>query len=244
MSRFIRWPLIVAIAVLVLVRPCLAQAPSDDSSSTKPATTQTIALRLTNGSVLYGTVQAESADEVTVLTVSGATVTVPRARIASLRPATGKVVRGEFIAADPNATRLFFAPTARSLPRGHGYVADYQFLMPSVQVGITDRFSVGAGTPLLFLDGVSKNPLWFTPKLQLTRGARTSTAVGVMHLTAFGDASSLGFAYAVATSGDTDNAVTAGVGWAYARYHDTHAYPCSASSTIPSVRKTSNDHQP
>ena len=31
---------------------------------------------------------------------------------------------------DPNATRLLFAPTARMLPRGGGYLGDYEVVMP------------------------------------------------------------------------------------------------------------------
>lgn len=44
---------------------------------------------------------------------------------------------------DPNPTRLFFGPTGRSVKKGEGYVGVYGLFLPFVQVGITDRISIG-----------------------------------------------------------------------------------------------------
>jgi hypothetical protein len=41
----------------------------------------------------------------------------------------------------PTNTRLMFAPTARSLRRGEAHVGFY-YVLPFVQVGITNRLSV------------------------------------------------------------------------------------------------------
>ena len=51
---------------------------------------------------------------------------------------------------DPTDTRLLLGPTGRSLRSGAGYAGVYGFVFPIVQVGITDRISVGGGLPLLF----------------------------------------------------------------------------------------------
>jgi hypothetical protein len=63
---------------------------------------------------------------------------------------TGRIVRGEFRREDPNGTRLFFGPTGRPLERGQVYLGVFEFMMPFVQVGITNPISVGGGTPLIF----------------------------------------------------------------------------------------------
>lgn len=120
-------------------------------------------------------------------------------------------------AADPAsqpATRLFFGPTARSLPAGSGYVGTYQLLLPLSQVGVTDRFSLGAGTPLLFPSD-APHPIWLTPKLQVVNRGNLQVAVGGVHVLNTGDPT-VGMAYAVVTKGGDERSVTAGIGWGYA----------------------------
>ena len=183
-------------------------------------------LRLKDGSVVYGTVESEIAGRVVVRTIAGATLEVERSQIASLEPARGRVVNGEFRKADANATRLLFSPTARSLRKGEGYIGVYEFLLPFVQVGLTDRLSIGVGTPLIFFGDESGRPVWLTPKYQFYKGSRTSAAVGVMHFVIVGENARFGLAYTVATMGGDDDALTVGAGWAYARYHEDEYSPC------------------
>ena len=155
-------------------------------------------------------------------TLSGTTLDVERTRIRSLRAAEGRIVAGEFQPADPNTTRLFFGPTARSLKRGEGYVSVYEVGFPFVQVGLTDSISFGIGTPLVF-GGGGNRPVWISPKVQLYEGGRFSAAVGVLHFTNIGDAS-IGIVYAITTYGTPDSAISAGLGRAYARDNDDGGY--------------------
>jgi hypothetical protein len=90
---------------------------------------------------------------------------------------------------------------------------------------------MGIGTPLIFFGDESGRPFWLTPKYQFFKGARTSAAAGVMHFVVVGEDAKVGLAYTVATTGTDDNAVTAGLGWAYARYHeDRFADSCFGST--------------
>lgn len=114
---------------------------------------------------------------------------------------------------DPNPTRLFFAPTARSLPAGGGHVGSYEIFLPNIQFGVTDRFSIGGGTFLVFGGGV-EHPVWVTPKLQVVASKSLDVAVGTMHFFGIEDLNG-GIAYAVGTHGQPDGAVTVGVGWGY-----------------------------
>ena len=117
--------------------------------------------------------------------------------------------------ADVNTTRLFFGPTARSLPKGQVYLGVYEFFMPFVQVGVTDRFSIGGGTPLVIGFEDFDRPFWITPKLQVLDTGRTQVAAGVFH--AFDISSNGGgIAYGVVTHGDSNASFTAGAGMAYA----------------------------
>lgn len=168
-------------------------------------------LTMTDGSQVYGQVDAISDDAIVFRSIVGVVMTVPRANIVDLRVARGRMVDGEFLPQDSHNTRLMFAPTARSLRRGEGYFGVY-YILPFVQVGVTDRFSVGGGTPLYFGEGV--RPVWFTPKLQVLARKNVQAAAGIIHITSVGDFNA-GIAYGVTTLGPEDKAATLGLGYAY-----------------------------
>jgi len=172
-------------------------------------------LQLGDGSRLYGRVEEIDGDRIVFRTVSGVRLELTRDEIRELRQVRGQVHEGDFRRQDPNRTRLFFGPTARSLPQGRGYLGVYELVMPFVQVGVTDRITLGGGTPLIFGGGGDSHPFWFTPKVQLVRGERTQLAAGVMHLVFTGDEEPVGIVYGVATHGNPDASVTAGFGYGY-----------------------------
>jgi hypothetical protein len=215
-----------AVALLALVlacRPMMAAATDGLSQAAAPQIVVTPAgatdeLVLRDGTRAYGRVERIDGGLVTFMTTAGAVIEVQAAEILSVRPANGLVVAGEFRRADPNPTRLFFGPTARSLKQGAGYVGVYEILLPFVQVGLTDRISFGAGTPLIF-GGGSAHPFWITPKVQVFASESVQASVGVMHFLNVGDGN-FGIAYVVGTRGTTDSAVTGGVGYAYERSYN------------------------
>jgi hypothetical protein len=207
MTRFIA---IVSVCVLVS-QP--GRAVAQTSAADGPATRSQLVLR--DGSRLFGVVISENESEVVFRTEAGATVTTRRAEIASLEQMTGVVVDGQFLPPDPNATRLFFGPTGRSLAKGQAYFGVYEFVMPFVQVGVTDRLSIGGGTPLVFgLDDEGERPFWITPKLQLLNRSRTQLSAGTFHVFNSHGAGG-GVGYLVGTHGDTGGSVTVGAGLAY-----------------------------
>ncbi len=204
------WPNVVAGA------DALSQDAAPQIIVTPAGVTDELMLR--DGTRAYGRVEHSDRGLVTFMTTAGATIEVQAAEIVSVHAVNGRVVAGEFRRVDPNPTRLFFGPTGRSLKRGSGYFGVYEILLPFVQVGLTDRISFGAGTPLIFGDG-SAHPLWITPKAQLYAGESVQASVGVMHFLNVGDGN-FGVAYVVGTKGTTDSAVTGGVGYAYDRSYD------------------------
>lgn len=127
----------------------------------------------------------------------------------------------EVMPADPNPTRLFFAPTGRSLKQGEATFGVYEVVMPFVQYGITDRISVGGGTPFFFGTGVGQ-PFWVTPKVQVLKARSTEASVGLLHFFNMGDLNA-GIAYAVVTRGTPDAAATIGAGYAYASEDEARA---------------------
>ena len=100
------------------------------------------------------------------------------------------------------------------MARGQTYLGVYEFLMPFVQIGVTDRVSIGGGTPLLFGFDDGDRPFWITPKVQIVKSSSTDVAVGVFQVfNGSGDGG--GVACAVSTSGTARGSFTIGGGMAY-----------------------------
>jgi hypothetical protein len=132
-------------------------------------------------------------------------------------PPASSVSRDHWIT-DSNDTRLLLGPTARSLKRGEAYIDDVGLFFPSVQVGLSDRVSIGAGAPIVVpaIDIHPGDAFWITPKVQVFAGQKTQAALGVVHIAALGHHA--GIAYGVATRGTSNAAVTLGLGLAYPHY--------------------------
>jgi hypothetical protein len=202
--------ILVACLVAVFWTPtALAQ---ETGQAMKPITLTELVLN--DGSKMFGSIELADETKIVFRTLAGVQVTVRLAEIASMRNVVGTIRNREFLPPDPNTSRLFFAPTGRSLRRGQVYLGVYEFVMPFVQVGVTDRFSVGGGTPLVFGIDEWDRPFWVTPKLQVFDGGDTQVAVGVLH--AFdSDGDGGGIAYSVVSHGNDVRGFTAGAGLAY-----------------------------
>lgn len=176
-----------------------------------PDVVQELVLR--DGTTAFGRVERIDGPRVVFKTVSGAVLELDAGQVVSLKPVEGRVVKGHYFPADPNPTRLFFGPTARSLPAGSGYVGVYEFVLPFVQVGITDWLSIGGGTPLFFGEDTA-HPFWFTPKVRVYNSKTTQAAVGLMQFLNV-DGENIGVGYGVVTGGSTDSAISVGIGYAW-----------------------------
>jgi hypothetical protein len=205
----------MAKTLLLLVLLILAVAPVASAQTSTITAPDMYELVLKDGSRIFGTVQSETEQEVVFRANSGATLTARRSDIVSLRRVKGRMEEGLFLRTDLHRSRLFFAPTGRSLDKGQVSVGVFEFFAPFVQVGVTDRFSIGGGTPLVFGIDEFDRPFWVTPKMQVYRGDQAQASVGVLHVFA-GNGDSAGIGYGVATFGSADNAITAGAGIAYA----------------------------
>lgn len=226
MTRHVR--LASLLLVLAAAPPSLRAQPAPhplDAQPASPAPAIAVApdgvtqeLRLRDGTTVVGRVTAVDGGQVTFVTRGGATLTVAVADVVAVTTVGGRDTGRGFWKDDPNPTRLFFGPTARPLAKGEVYLGVYEVVMPFVQVGVTDRLSVGGGTPLVFF-GDGDRPFWFTPKFTLVARERTQVAVGAMHMLNVDD-ESVGIAYGAVTRGSRDSAVTLGVGVAYERFED------------------------
>ena len=210
--------LVVALLPLALLTafPALSSAQSPTPPAIEVAAPDVIQeITLRDGTRAFGRVERVAEGRVVFRTLAGATIDIAAVDVLQVAVASGRMAGREFWRADPNPTRLFFGPTARALKRGDAYLGVYEVYIPFVQVGITDRISVGGGTPLWYFEG-NDRVYWFTPKVTIVDRGRTTAAAGVMHMIGIDD-DSIGVAYGVVTHGSADSAITVGGGYAYAR---------------------------
>ena len=203
-------------ALLLFVLGVLVGAPAPAAGQDPAAIAVSdtlVQVRLTDGSTLFGRVVAVEGDRVVLQTQGGTRVELERAQIRSVSRVQGRVRGGQVLIDDPHGTRLFFAPTGRSLAAGEGYFGVYELFFPFVTFGVTDRLVITGGTPVI-PDAIGEFA-YVGPKLLVFQGPRTSISAGVF--TGFFEGGLAGIAYGVGTWGDTDNALTAGAGLAFHR---------------------------
>ena len=124
---------------------------------------------------------------------------------------------GEYWFPNPSSTRLFFAPTARTLRQGEGYYSNTYLLLNSGFVGVTDRLTIGGSVTLI--PSSTSQIGYLTPKLSVYESDEVNVAAGALvGYNGFGDGDAtrqFGIVYSVLTYGSPDDNVTAGVGWGY-----------------------------
>lgn len=183
------------------------------ATTAPPDTIQEV--QLADGSIIRGRVLSETDDRVVIETLGGIRMELERGQIRSMRAARGQVRNGEFWRQDPNRTRLFFAPTARPTDRGEGYVASYMLFFPFVAYGVTDRFTMAGGTPII--PEIMGRAFYLAPKLTVMSRPGVDLAVGTIALFATEelDEGSVGVLYGNGTFGGQEGSLTAGAGWGF-----------------------------
>lgn len=206
-----------------LAAACVAAVPSSapaQQSVRELAVSDTVwQIRLDDGTEVVGRVVSVEEGRITLETVSGVRVDFATDQIREVRVARGRVVRGEYWAEDPNTSRLFVGPTARTVPRGRGYFGVLEVFIPFVGYGVTDELTVLGGSPFyLALAGEGVPPFYIAPKLRVYDGERLDLAAGALAVFVPWDDADLGLgvAYGIGTWGTPDRAVSAGLGWGYA----------------------------
>lgn len=176
-------------------------------------------LTLENGSTVYGRILEIRGDEIRF--GDGSTeMTVKISAIKSIQsfPAAS-FKKGKYWFPNPNATRLFFAPTGRMLKRGEGYFSDYYLFFPGFAYGLTGRLTIGGGMSLFPGLGITRQMFYVTPKMGVKLVEGVDMAAGAllfnMHFEE-DEGLTAGILYGVATVGSPDASFTTGLGYGFA----------------------------
>lgn len=216
-------PVLLLALALAAPRSLVAQAPD----LPKPDSVVVVELRLADGTSVVGRVTGTSDSILVVTTPLGVRLDVPKRAVSSWRRTELVVVRGQLWNRDPNISRLFFAPTARTLPQGDGYFGDYYLFIASVAYGVTDFFTISGGMSLLPGIQISDQLYFVAPKLRLVQQGPFTLSGGVLYMGAGGGSggASGGVGYGVTTLGSGDHSLTLGLGWPFVVGHGSSSEP-------------------
>jgi hypothetical protein len=170
---------------------------------------------LKDGSEMIGRVESGDSGLIMFKTLSNVSMIIPNSQVREMEMLSGEVVGGEYRRADPNQTRLLFAPNARSLEAGQGYFSAYEIFFPFLAVGVTDFATVSGGMTLF--PGASDQLFYLAPKVQVVHMQNLDLAGGLLYLSATsGNSDGVGILYGVGTFGTPNQALTVGLGWGFA----------------------------
>lgn len=207
----------IVFAVAILFTP-IAAAQAQDTPATRAQlrivdSTKIQLITLRDGSSLVGRIVAVRGDTVD-FEMSVGRVPIFVGDIRELKEtAVGTMHDGEYWAANPNATRLFFAPSGQMLKKGEGYFADYELFFPGFAYGVTDNISVGGGVSLIPA-GLDEQVYYFTPKVGMSFGDQIHVSAGLLVAGTKGGTGGIG--YGAGTFGNGDASVTVGLGYGFA----------------------------
>lgn len=181
-------------------------------------------IKLTDGSTLIGRFSDVAGEPLTFQTESGP-IAIRRLSIREVREVRRSAVRqGRVWHDDPNPTRLYFGPTARSLPKGEADFSNTYLFFLSGAVGLGSNIQVGGGFSVFPSDDFSDNIFYLTAKFGIRPHENVNLAVGGLlgQVGGFGsdlggdDGEGVGAFYGVGTFGSADHAVTTGLIFPYA----------------------------
>jgi hypothetical protein len=121
-----------------------------------------------------------------------------------------QIVLGKYFFPNPHPTRYLYGPSAIPLEKGEGYFQNTYILSNSVNIGLSDNFSMGGGIVIPFM-------FFVTPKFGFKVAKNVHLGGGLLFATNISTEFSvgLGVGYGVLTLGSNEHNFTLGTGWGF-----------------------------
>ena len=195
-------------------------APAAAGPATPELPGRSYGVELRSGTVFTGVLQTAGPETLEFTTTELGVVRVQRPDLKRLELLTVEQAAKGYTDVG-NGTRLFFAPTARNLRQGEGYLQDILVYLIGGNYGITDNISVGMLVPIV--PGLGTTVFAFTPKVSAALTEKFNVGAGVLYARAgeYGG----GIGYGVGTYGTADDNVTVGLGYGFADGFGTSSSP-------------------
>ena len=164
-----------------------------------------------DGTTIIGTFVKDEAGNIYINDMEDKETYIPRVMVAQIHEVTDDNIKGgEYWFPNLHDTRYFFSPSAFGLEKGEGYFGHSYWMLWQTQYGITDEFSIGAGTtPWGF-------PATLNAKYSFNIKGDINAALGwfwVGDLFWGSNESLLNMPYAVITKGSKENNITLGAAY-------------------------------
>ena len=176
-----------------------------------------------DGTVIIGTFDRSEEGNIYIKDLEGEEVYIPKVMVAQTHEVTDDNIKnGEYWFPNLHDSRYFFSPSAFGLKEGEGYYSNSYWMLWQAQFGITDEFSIGAGTTFWGFPSTLNAKYSFNIKDDIN-AAMGWFWVGDLFGWTDGDMGSLiNMPYAVATKGSRENNITLGMGYNLATPFDDY----------------------
>jgi hypothetical protein len=177
-------------------------------------------IELNDGSSLTGTILSKDSTKIVFQTSSITNVEIPVRQMKSMKEVQPQNP-GQRIyrLANPFPTKYFFTQSAINLHKEEGYYQNTYLFLNTLNFGLTDYFSIGAGIEVLSTFGsLTTNkfsPTWYiAPKLGFKVSDKLYLGGGVTfaNIGGFFDNTTIGLGYGLATFGSIEHNFTVGMG--------------------------------
>lgn len=199
--------------MLALCSGAPAWVAAQDRPTPQEEAVGVVELELRDGSLLRGTILSESETRIEFLTLSGSLIDIRPEDVVRRRTLEGRMTENGFLQFDPNATRLLFGPTARSLQAGNGYIAAHELFLLSGAIGIGSSLTLWGGASII--PGATEQLVFVAPKFTLIDKGNKALAAGFVLGTVTGSSDAGGIMYAAGTVGSDEQALTLGTGFLF-----------------------------
>ena len=174
-------------------------------------------ITLNDGTTLQGVITSETDTEITVQTDNIGTVPVKKDQIKSRVILNSENYRnGKYWFPNPNYSRYIIGPGIQ-LKKGEGYYQNIDLFANTVSYGLTNWLSIGGGIELI--STFHGEPIFMLmPKVGFEVAKSLWLGGGILYINLnalSSDVKGLGVGYFTGTYGNSNNNITAGIGWGY-----------------------------
>jgi len=174
---------------------------------------QNMIINMKDGTTYNGTFQSKTDSTLTIF-AGNTKIELKTYEIKSFKEIDkSRYIKGKYWFPNPHHTRYLFGPSAFNLKKGEGYYQNTYAVLNTFNYGVTDHFTLGAGTELISL--FAGYPiLILTPKIGGYKLSDKWYAGGGAFL-GFSQDGSGGIGYGILSYGNEDSNITFGTGWAF-----------------------------
>ena len=167
-----------------------------------------------DGTTIVGTFVKDDGGNIYINDLEGNETYLPRVMVAHIYELSAENFKnGEYWFPNLHDSRYFFSPSAFGLEQGEGYFGHSYWLMWQAQYGITDKFSIGAGTSIVGFPGSVNAKYSFNIKEDINSAIGWFWVGDLFGLTGGNVGSLINMPYAVVTKGSKESNITLGVAY-------------------------------